>query len=342
MKSYILALVALVTFGIYHPCLGQGVATAVPKEKEQSNKPSTAPSANSDSQNRIEPIVIEKEQHSRAVTVNDVPLIIKGHVEGDITAENSTITIEPTGSVSGVIRMHKGTLTNLSESSVNVATASRTSKPQHKDETLSNEIVHISSKNLGVVTTSSSNWFSQQFALLILGLLCGGVLCTTAPVATRKVSNAIDLEPARCLIIGGAVAIALGMLMVFNANLLNSPMHLFNLAWSPFGFGLSVVVLGVVAFSWVCGLRHLGNYIAHRTGRESDGTLFGRLSLGMLALFALSLVVGSLMSPLAVLGLLFQGLLTVMGLGASVVTGFGREANWLGAYMNRGPHFGKR
>ena len=109
-----------------------------------------------------------------------------------------------------------------------------------------------------------------------------------------------------------------------------------------FGFGLSVVVLGVVAFSWVCGLRHLGNYLAHRTGRESDGTLFGRLAMGMAVLFAMSLVLGGLVPPLAVLGLLLQGLLTVMGLGASIVTGFGREANWLGGYMSRGPRFGRR
>ncbi len=348
MKHYLLALVALVTFGVYFPCQAQDTTKLAPKGADagatantRSDKaPSTsasAPSADSDSNSNAEPLIIEKNQHSKSVSVNNMPLIVKGHIDGDIDANNSTVTIESTGAVSGVIRLRKGTLVNHSDNPISVSNSNT------RNQSVSSEMVHISGQSIGVVTTgSSSNWFSQQLALLILGLLCGGVLCATAPVATRKVSNAIDLEPARCLIIGGAVAIALGMIMVFNANLISSPMRLFSLAWSPFGFGLSVVVLGVLAFSWVCGLRHLGNYVAQRTGRESDGTLFGRLVLGMSVLFAVSLVVGSLLIPLAVLGLLLQGLLTVMGLGASVITGFGREANWLGATIHRGPNFGKR
>lgn len=348
MKSYILALVALITFGIYYPCQGQQRATEVPKATDntgQDTKPQAeiapaSPSADSVASTKATGVVIEKDKHSKSVTVTSIPLTVKGHIEGDIDASDSTITIEKTGTVSGVIRLSKGTLINHSETPVSVVNAKSHASDSNST---SSGVVHISGANSFVTasSSSSSNWFTQQLALLILGVMCGAVLCTTAPVATRKVSNAVALEPARCLIIGGAVALGLGMITVLNANLLSHSMRLFSLVWSPFGFGLSVLVLGVLAFSWVCGLRHLGNYIASRTGNQSDGTLFGRLALGMAALFLVSLVVGSLLTPLAVLGLLLQGLLTVMGLGATLITGFGREANWLGGRMNRGPNFGK-
>ena len=96
MKSYLLALVALTTLGIYYPCYAQNVASAIPKSNEK-------------------PLVIEKDQKSSSVTVNDTPLVIKGHIEGDVTANNSVVTIDPTGSVSGAIHLHKGALLNLSD-----------------------------------------------------------------------------------------------------------------------------------------------------------------------------------------------------------------------------------
>lgn len=338
MKSYVIALVALISFVLNYPCQAQQTENVAPKPTPKNETSASA---------GIPPVIaptealptrtIEKGEKVGDLTLKNEHLLIRGEVDGDITAKNSEITIEENGSVSGSISLDQSTLTNHSTKKASV----KTRAPQ--EGSVRTGIVHINTKNqIPIGTTNTqSNPFTQQLALLILGLLCGGVLSSTAPHATRRVSNAVALEPARCLIIGGVAIVALGMLAMLNANLIHS-VKLFSLAWSPFGFGLSVLMLGVLAFGWVCGLRHFGNYLAQKTGKEVDGSIFGRLALGFFSIFVVSLVIGSVIAPVAILGLLLQGLLTVMGLGASVITGFGREANWLGSMMTRGPRFGNR
>jgi hypothetical protein len=328
--------VALISFVVNYPCQAQQTGTTAPTPKNET-------SASAGSTVVIAPTetlptrIIEEGEKVGDLTLKNEHLLVRGTVEGNITAKSSEITIESNGSVSGSISLDQSTLTNHSTKKTTV----KTHAPQ--DRGVRAGVVHINAKNRTPIGTSNTqnNPFTQQLALLILGLLCGGVLSSTAPHATRRVSNAVALEPARCLIIGGITIVALGMLAMLNANLIHS-VKLFSLAWSPFGFGLSVLMLGVLAFGWVCGLRHFGNYLAQKAGREVDGSIFGRLALGFFAIFVVSLVIGSVIAPVAVLGLLLQGLLTVMGLGASVITGFGREANWLGAMMTRGPRFGNR
>ena len=337
MKSFVIALVALISFVLNYPCQAQQTENVATKPAPKSETSASAGTTTIAPTETLPTRIIEKGEKVGDLTLKNEHLIIQGEVDGDITAQNSEITIEDSGSVSGSISLDQSKLTNRSTSKATVKTHSS------QNASVRSGVVHINAQNqIPIGTTNTqSNPFTQQLALLILGLLCGGVLSSTAPHATRRVSNAVALEPARCLIIGGVAIVVLGMLAMLNANLIHS-VKLFSLAWSPFGFGLSVLMLGVLAFGWVCGLRHFGNYLAQKTGKEVDGSIFGRLALGFFSIFVVSLVIGSVIAPVAILGLLLQGLLTVMGLGASVITGFGREANWLGSMMTRGPRFGNR
>jgi hypothetical protein len=130
------------------------------------------------------------------------------------------------------------------------------------------------------------------------------------------------------------------MLSLLNAGLLN--VGALRLAWSPFGFAVAVGTLCVVAFGWITGMRHIGNRFAHRLGRHEDGTLFGRIALGVLACSFVGWLAGSLFSGFQGLVLLGHGLIATLGLGASVITRFGRETNWLGIMLDGGPRFRSR
>jgi hypothetical protein len=350
MRRILLALAALVSYGVARPCLAQqnGGAVEPSAQPQEINEPAQDHAAAIQGHSALTPpaqppthsegMIIQENEKSGAISVSGMPLTIRGHVDGDVNAENSRILIEPKGSVSGIIRMHGGSLENRSTQSIQVQpNASRKS-----ESAVSGIATAPLAETAPILAETRPNWFSQQLALLALGLLCGGVFSVTAPAATRRVSNGIALEPARCLIIGGIATLGLGMVSMLNANLMHHSFNLLNLAWSPFGFGISVVMLGAVAFGWICGLRHFGNYLAQRMGKEAEGTLFGRLATGMLALFVCSLLLGSLIPPLGVFALLLQGLLAIMGLGAAVITGFGREANWLGERLHNGPRFRTR
>ncbi len=284
-----------------------------------------------------EGIIVKEGEAVEGFTVTDGKAVIRGRVKGDIHATNSKVTIEKKGSVEGSLILENSAVESHAESAVKVKSADAPSPAVTAD------IARIEySKEAAVERENRPNWFAQQSSIWLLALLCGGIFAFTVPVATRKVTEEATAEPVRCLIIGGITALALSMVAVLNANLMHFSIRILSLAWSPFGFGVSVLLLASIAFGWVCGLNHLGGYVANRIGRSEEGTLLGRILLGASALFLASLVLGGVLSPLAVFTLLVQGLLAVLGMGAAIITGFGRDSNWLGSYLSRGHRFNSR
>ena len=287
-----------------------------------------------------EGVVINEGETVEGFTIAGGKATIHGRVKGDLHAKSSLVIIEKHGSVEGSLILEDSTLENHSESAVKVkGMESNTALAP----TATADIARIEySKEVAVEKENRPNWFAQQTSIWFLALLCGGLFAVTAPVVTRKVTYEVATEPVRCLIIGGITALVLSMIAVLNANLMHFSIRLLSLAWSPLGFGISVLLLGVVAFSWVCGLNHFGNFVALKMGRADSGALLGRILLGASTLFLVSLILGGTLSSLAVFALLIQGLLAILGMGATVITGFGREPNWLGSYLSQAPRFSGR
>ncbi len=338
-KQVRLALIVLLVLGGIQWCFAQTSKskavepTATPQEINESttktketSHTTTAPKPSSETE-----VLVKEGETVNGFTVLEGKATIRGKVKGDIHAKESKIVIENKGSVEGSLYLEDSTVENHSASAIRVkGTQEAATAPAVAD------IARIEySKEEATPPAPRTSWLVQQFSLALLLVICAGVFAYTAPVATHKVAEEVSAEPVRCLIMGAIAAIALSMVSVLNANLLHFSPHLISLAWSPFGFGLAVLMLGIVAFGWVCGLHHIGNYVANKIGHTDEGTLFGRTLLGAGTLLLFSIVLSGIFSPLAAFALLLQGLVTVLGIGATLITGFGRETNWLGNCLSR-------
>lgn len=303
-----------------------------PKEKPKTEAPSPAKKSEA-----RQSIVVKEGESIDGFDLTNGDATVRGRVQGDVHLKDSHLVIEKNGGVDGVVV--------LDNSSVSASRGSV--KARREDEGLVApavaDVARIEYPRENVpVATSRPNWFAQQASIWLLALLCGGVFAYASPLATRKTTEEVAAEPARCLIVGGVAALALGMASVLNASLMNFSLRILSLAWSPFGFGASVLILGLIAFGWVCGLNYFGNFVASKIGRNDEGALWGRVALGATALLLASVALGGVLSPLAAFALLAQGLLAVLGLGSAVITGLGREQNWLGSYLSQKQRFTPR
>jgi hypothetical protein len=118
------------------------------------------------------------------------------------------------------------------------------------------------------------------------------------------------------------------IVLVGDAILLKLP--LIRLLWAPIGIMVAFAPLLVLGFGWLAAMRCAGDFVARKLHHSGDGSMFGRMTLGLFAFFLVNILLGSINHGLGVVGLCTEVAVALMGLGATAViaagSGFGRGA----------------
>lgn len=277
-------------------------------------------------------VVINAATTTDNLTVRDHPLVLEGHVRHDVLAINSDVTIRQGATVGGHLVAIGGTVHNAAGGAVKVVEQNRELVSSLGTAFMMPATVRASLRT--APHEKQDDWFGGQFGLLVLGLLGGLIVMVGAPRATQRVSDGIAFSPARSLAVG--VMTALGMLVVlaFNGHLMNIHVLGLGVLWSPFGTLIALVAAMVLGFGWLSGMRYAGDILARRLGRPvGGGTLFGRIALSLGLFFLANVILGAMSRTLGVASLALECAIAVMGLGAAVGTGFGKETDWLGTRL---------
>lgn len=270
------------------------------------------------------------------LTVRDRPLLLEGHVRHDVLAINSDVTIRHGATVGGHLVAIGGNVHNEAADAVKVV-------EQNRDLARSLNGLYLMPAALKVTLPTAvperpDNWLGGQFGLLVLGLLGGLILMVGAPRATQRVSDGIGSSPARSLAVGLMTALGMLVLLAFNERLMH--ISVLGLLWSPFGTLIALVAAMILGFGWLSGMRYAGEIVARRCGRPTgSGSPYGRIALSLGLFFLANVVLGSMSRTLGVASLALECVIAVMGLGAAVVTGFGKETDWLGARLRGESHW---
>jgi hypothetical protein len=335
MTRILFALVALIMLLLFHTATLQAQQNAGPAAAPQETNAPEAPKPPSSPEAAAPDgiVYIAEGEVLDTVVVRDRPLILLGQVTHDVIAINSPVTIERSGKVGGRVLVTGGSVTNRAGKQVRVVQTDRVTgkaAPVYMEGTTLLLIPASLTQAAGAGDDPRREWLQGQLALLLVGLVGGLVALIAAPRATQQCATFIALEPARCLVIGG-IAAALALVAAgFNAILLNSPVRLL---YAPFGMLVLGLLLLPLAFGWLCGMRYAGDIVARRLGKTGRGGLYSRLALGLTTFFFLNWFLGSLHGFLGACGLLVQFIVALMGLGALIITGFGRDPDWLGARL---------
>lgn len=293
---------------------------------------------------RDKTVMVEAGKSVDNVRVDYGRLILEGHVKNDVLAINSEVLVKPGATVGGYLVAIGGSVDNQADPKLvrvvlqnrdvlNAESGMLAVPVQPPSETV---VVHATPS----VPDRASSWSGQQLALLLLGLLGGLVLLLAAPRATQQMTGALALEPARCLVVGGIGALGMLFVAFTDGALMHSPL---GLLWKPFGAVVAIVLLLALAAGWLCGMRFAGDLVARKLGRADSGSLYGRMALGLGAFFLVNLVLGGISRTLGTAGLLLEALVSLMGLGALLITGFGSDPNWLSARLHgQTPWYGPR
>ncbi len=266
------------------------------------------------------------------LTVHDRPLIIAGHVTNGVTAVNSAITIKPGATVDGDIVAFGGSVDNQAGASVKVVQRDSGVLPMLfalKSEPTSAPEGEAWTGGMSEHQRKRNDWTGGQLALLGLGLVGMLVLLTIAPRATHQVAGMVTLEPARCLVVGIIGAIVTLFVLIANAGLMKSPL---GMLYAPVGALVAVLPLLVLAFGWLCGMRYAGDFIAQKTGRcNVSNRVYTRIALGLASFFLLNVILGAL--DMGFVGLFAEFVVALMGVGSVLITGGGKDPDWLGARL---------
>lgn len=276
-------------------------------------------------------VVIGPDQTVRDVSVNGRRLLVQGHVTHNVTAINSQVTITQTATVDGVVTVIGGSVENLAGNRIHV------DRPHnlmgigfHKSTLLPGQLDIIETTPSGATTrdrgvppvSQRHDWLGAQFALLVLGLLGGLTASLLLPRATQNVAEQVAQYPKRSLWLGGAAAaVMLGILLV-DALLLH--LRGIQYLWAPVGILVAVAPLLILGFGWLSGMRYAGDLIARKLNRSCEGTLFGRIALGLGAFFLANIFLSTLSEGLGVLSFGVELLVALMGLGAVVAIATGK------------------
>jgi hypothetical protein len=166
--------------------------------------------------------------------------------------------------------------------------------------------------------------------MAILGLIGGLVLFVVAPRATQRTSAIVGMERGRALAIGVIGAAVIGFVLLCGSVLLKSPLRL---PAAPFVYGAAIFGTAALMFGWLCGMAHVGELLQEKMGRRRSGAWYGQMAWGLLAFCLINLVLGSIQTFLGGIGLFFETLFALMGLGAAIISGFGADSNWLSIRM---------
>jgi hypothetical protein len=274
--------------------------------------------------------VLKPGQSVPNLVMRDTPMVLEGHVAGDVLAINSDVTIKPGATVGGSLVAVGGSVHNKAGASVKVV--------QQNPEIANLLATNLPEENRVPADVDSRrddgenhphNWFGGQLALLGLGIVGGLILLMIAPRATYQMATMVSLEPARCLVVGGISAAALLVALGFNSLLMHSPLRFF---WTPFSWIVALGAALLLACGWLCGLRFVGDFVARKLGRaDSQGRIYTRMALGLGAFFLLNIVLGAI--GMCGVGLFAEFVVALMGLGAFVISGGGKDPDWLGSRL---------
>ncbi len=287
-----------------------------------------------------------------SLRITKTKLTLAGKITGDLDATDCVVIILPGGKIGGTLTLRGGSLQNQTVNATRVkalpaaasvsdetepvtVTAPLSGSPASFGATVApvvNTDLMLTGTNEGVSTSprpqSRKDWIGAQLALLVLGLLAGAVARIAAPRAANRAAATVGAQPGRCLLVGAASVVGLGVISLINAGVMATPI---KPLWLPVGFAVASGVLVLLAFGWLCGMRAVGEVVAAKTGRDSSGDFLIRLAVGLSVFFLLNTALGITAPWLGAIGLIAQLVVSVMGLGAAVITGLGRNENWLGA-----------
>jgi hypothetical protein len=264
------------------------------------------------------------------LTVQNRPLLLEGHVRHDVLTINSEVLIRRGATVGGHLVAIGGNVHNEAGDAVKVIVQS----PEvAKSLNGSFMVAAIDRATVRANTPRKrDDWLGGQFGIFVLGLLGGLILMVGAPRATQRVAEGIGFSPARSLAVGLLTSLGMLVLLYFNARLMH--ISVLGLLWSPFGTLVALVAALILGFGWLSGMRYVGDMVARRLGRApGSGSLYGRIALSLGLFFMANVVLGSMHPTLGVASLTLECVVALMGLGAAVVTGFGKETDWLGARL---------
>jgi len=275
-------------------------------------------------------VIISAATTTDNLTVQNRPLVLEGHVRHDVLAVNSEVTIRRGATVGGHLVAIGGSVHSEAGEAVKVVVQDREVAASLMHEFMIP--VRINTTLPAAAHEKRDDWLGGQFGLFVLGLLGGLILMVGAPRATQRVSEGIAFSPARSLAVGLLTALGMLVLLAFNGRLMH--VSLLGLLWSPFGTLIALVAAMILGFGWLSGMRYAGDMIARRMGRAAGGgSLYGRIALSLGLFFLANVILGSMSRTLGVASLTLECVIAVMGLGAAVVTGFGKETDWLGARL---------
>ncbi|MCW3097335.1 MAG: hypothetical protein JWL77_2953 [Chthonomonadaceae bacterium] len=275
-------------------------------------------------------VVLNAATTTDSLAVRNRPLVIEGHVRHDVLAINSEVTIRRGATVGGHLVAIGGIVHNDAGDAVKVV-----EQDPELERSLNSAFLAPATIRTSVRTTAPQkrdDWLVVQFGLFVLGLLGGLILMVLAPRATQRVSEGIAFSPARSLAVGMLTALGMLVVLAFNGRLMH--VSVIGLLWSPFGTVIALAAAMILGFGWLSGMRYAGDIVARRFGRPtSGGSLYGRIALSLGIFFLANVILGSMSRTLGVASLTLECVIAMMGLGAAVVTGFGKETDWLGARL---------
>ncbi len=260
---------------------------------------------------------------------------IEGIVEGQLVAIDSSVTLGPTAVV-------KGRAFILGDQPVQIASGAKIrgsvlryqitppSAPQAAvtqpapvipGRVIRPGLLKHPLKALRRTESGRQRWVKGQIAITLLAILAAMIGLVAAPKALTRVTDTIQREPTRALVAGAVALTLVGLLAILNWVLC------FTMVWIPFAVVVLALMIVTFIFSLLAGLGFIGGMAQLRL-RHRTGSLFWRI--------VLALAVFLILNCLPVIGIFFmisELMLILMGLGALLITGLGREENWLGAWL---------
>ncbi len=250
------------------------------------------------------------------VEVKDRPLIIEGEVQGSVHAVNSRVTLMPGAKVEGNLTVEGGTLSAGTAMARIVATgpAAITRSPARDKR---------------------GNWLGGQFCLLLLGLIGGIVVLLAGPNAMSNVTETVSARPGRSLLTGILTSAVICAALAVSGMIMGTK-SFFSLLWMPVLICVALASLFLLVFGWLAGMRRVGDILARKSGQMGAGSFYGRMTLGLTTFFVANALLGGINPVLGAIGVMVEFGVALMGIGAIVQTGFGRDEEWLGRTLGHG------
>lgn len=288
------------------------------------------------------PLIVEKGQKVKELNVESRVVIIRGIVEGNVNAIKCDLSIEATGAILGSLNMISGQAENYAtiHGDVTIADGILHNKPKSSilgkitidGEVLNNKPLMVKSKNDNRRISAARNneepkpkpnWFQSQLFLFMLTLLGGGVMTLVAPKGTIRVNEIAQHRTGPCFGAGIAVTAFMFMVLVI-ANFFAD--GFLSVVFAPLSIVAVTCTLLLLSAGWLVGLRMIGERIGKKMGWNTDCCLFYSLALGATFFLLINGVLGSIVQSIGAIGLIAQFILMLIGVGAIVRSGFGKNS----------------